>query len=138
MSMCNYSFKKAKTFEERKKESEKIKEKYPDRVPVIVEKSISSSVNNIDKHKYLVPSDLTVGQFIHVIRKRIKATPEQGIFIFVKEKILPPTSSLMIHMYENYVDDDGYKIFYDYGHYTEYGAKYFGKKIYEINWLKIN
>ena len=108
MSMCNYSFKKAKTFEERKKESEKIKEKYPDRVPVIVEKSISSSVNNVDKHKYLVPSDLTVGQFIHVIRKRIKATPEQGIFIFVKEKILPPTSSLMIHMYENYVDDDGF------------------------------
>jgi hypothetical protein len=36
MSMCNYSFKKAKTFEERKKESEKIKEKYPDRVPVIL------------------------------------------------------------------------------------------------------
>ena len=38
----------------------------------------------------------------------------------------------------DYVDKEGYKIFYDYGHYTEYGAKYFGKKIYEINWLKIN
>ena len=38
----------------------------------------------------------------------------------------------------DYVDKDGYKIFYDYGHYTEYGARYFGKKIYEINWLKIN
>ncbi len=38
----------------------------------------------------------------------------------------------------NYVDEDGYKIFFDYGHYTEYGARYFGKKIYEINWLKIN
>lgn len=108
MSKFNYSFKKAKSFEERIKESQKIKEKYPDRVPVIVEKSISSSVNNIDKHKYLVPSDLTVGQFIHVIRKRIQATPEQGIFIFVKEKILPPTSSLMISMYENYADDDGF------------------------------
>jgi len=38
----------------------------------------------------------------------------------------------------DYVDEEGYKIFYDYGHYTEYGAKYFGKKIYETNWLKIN
>ena len=37
----------------------------------------------------------------------------------------------------DYVDKNGYKIFYDYGHYTEYGAKYFGNKIYEINWLKI-
>ena len=38
----------------------------------------------------------------------------------------------------DYVDKNGYKIFYDYGHYTEYGARYFGKKIYEINWLQIN
>jgi hypothetical protein len=38
----------------------------------------------------------------------------------------------------DYVDKDGHKIFYDYGHYTEYGARYFGKKIYKITWLKIN
>ena len=38
----------------------------------------------------------------------------------------------------DYLDEDGYKIFYDYGHYTEHGARHFGKKIYEINWLKIN
>ena len=38
----------------------------------------------------------------------------------------------------DYLDKDGYKIFYDYGHYTEHGARHFGKKIYEINWLKIN
>lgn len=30
------------------------------------------------------------------------------------------------------------KIFYDYGHYTLEGAKFFGKKIYELNWLKLN
>ena len=33
---------------------------------------------------------------------------------------------------------EGFKIFYDYGHYTMEGAKYLGKKIYETNWLKIN
>jgi len=38
----------------------------------------------------------------------------------------------------DYIDKDGYKIFFDYGHYTEYGARHFGKKIYEINWLKKN
>ena len=37
----------------------------------------------------------------------------------------------------DYVDKNVYKIFYDYGHYTEYGARYFGNKIYEINWLNI-
>ena len=32
----------------------------------------------------------------------------------------------------------GEKIFWDYGHYTLDGAKYFGKKIYEMNWFKID
>jgi GABA(A) receptor-associated protein len=45
----------------------------------------------IDKKKYLVPADLTVGQFVYVIRKRIKLSPEKAIFIFVNE-ILPPTA----------------------------------------------
>ena len=38
----------------------------------------------------------------------------------------------------DYVDEDGNKLLYDYGHYTKYGAKFFGKKIYESNWLQLN
>lgn len=40
--------------------------------------------------RYLVPADLTVGQFVYVIRKRIKVSPEKAIFMFVKN-VLPPT-----------------------------------------------
>jgi GABA(A) receptor-associated protein len=40
--------------------------------------------------RYLVPADLTVGQFIYVVRKRIKLSPEKAIFVFVKDT-LPPT-----------------------------------------------
>ena len=35
---------------------------------VIVEKSPKARVNDVDKKKYLVPADLTVGQFIYIIR----------------------------------------------------------------------
>ena len=66
------------------------------------------NINNIDKHKFLVPADLTIGQFIHVIRKRIKATPEKAIFIFVAKRILPSTASLISTIYEQYADDDGF------------------------------
>lgn len=55
------SFKEEHGFEKRKAESEKIREKYPDRIPVIVEKVERSDIDDIDKKKYLVPSDLTVG-----------------------------------------------------------------------------
>ena len=42
--------------------------------------------------RYLVPADLTVGQFVYVIRKRIKVGPEKAIFMFVKNT-LPPTGA---------------------------------------------
>ena len=42
------------------------------------------------KCRYLVPGDLTVGQFVYVIRKRIRVSPEKAIFMFVKN-VLPPT-----------------------------------------------
>ena len=32
---------------------------------------------------------------------------------------------------------DGYKIYYDYGHYTLKGAKYLGEKIYNMKWLQL-
>ncbi|CAL5412900.1 unnamed protein product [Camellia sinensis] len=43
-----------------------------------------------EKNRYLVPADLTVGQFVYVVRKRIKLGAEKAIFIFVKN-ILPST-----------------------------------------------
>ena len=35
-----------------------------------------------------------MGQFIYVIRKRIKLPPERAIFIFV-DNVIPPTAALM-------------------------------------------
>eukprot|EP00494_Astrolonche_serrata_P022400 UN22657 len=44
--------------------------------------------------RFLVPADLTVGQFVYVIRKRIKLQPEQAIFLFVNTTV-PPTGRLI-------------------------------------------
>jgi hypothetical protein len=30
-----------------------------------------------------VPQDLTVGQFVYVIRKRIKIRPEKAVYVFI-------------------------------------------------------
>lgn len=42
-----------------------------------------------------------MGQFVYVIRKRIKLAPEKAIFIFVDE-VLPPTAALMSSIYEEH------------------------------------
>lgn len=45
--------------------------------------------------RYLVPADLTVGQYVYVVRKRIKLSAEKAIFIFVKN-VLPPTGENIV------------------------------------------
>ena len=57
--MKNLSFKHFNLTDSRREESQKIRRKYPDRIPVVVEKVSSSSIPDIDKRKFLVPSDLT-------------------------------------------------------------------------------
>ena len=63
-----------------------------------------SDIPDIDKKKYLVPSDLTVGQFHYVIRKRIKLAPEKALFLFCSNSI-PPNAALMSTVYEEQKDE---------------------------------
>ena len=108
MSHRTRTFRTEFTQEQRLSESRRIREKYPDRVPIIVERDErSSDVPMIDKKKYLVPSDLTCGQFNYVIRKRLKLKPERAMFLFINNT-LPPTGSLVSSIYSTDKHDDGY------------------------------
>lgn len=105
--MSKSAFKAQNPFDKRKAEAQRIRAKYPDRIPVISEKAEKSSIPDIDKKKYLVPADLTMGQFVYVIRKRIKLPPEQAIFVLVNNT-LPPASALMSDIYKSHKDEDGF------------------------------
>merc|ERR1711981_102191 len=94
--------------EKRKEESEKIRKKHPDRIPIVVEKSNScKNIPNLDKKKYLVPKELTIGQFQYVIRKRIKLDSQKAMFIFINNK-LPTTSELLSTIYQKEKNEDGF------------------------------
>ena len=103
-----FSFTKRYTFLQRKEECNRIITKFPDRVPVICERHYkTNSIPNIDKNKYLVPYDISVGQFMYVIRKRILLKPEEGLFLFINETI-PVTSETMQDVYNRLKSDDGF------------------------------
>ncbi|KAL6124552.1 hypothetical protein ACLB2K_077064 [Fragaria x ananassa] len=106
-NIVNKSYKSEVPFEKREAEAASIREHHPDRVPVIVEKANKSDVPDIEKNKYLVPADITVGHLVFVIRKKIKLESDQEIFVFVKD-ILPPTAALMSSIYEKHKDEDGF------------------------------
>jgi len=100
-------FKQQYSLYNRKQESERVLHKYPDRIPIICERNKRSQMPQIDKHKYLVPLDITFGQFIYVIRKRLRLEAEKAIFLFVKG-IIPPCNATLHEYYHHYKDEDGF------------------------------
>ncbi|XP_057291212.1 gamma-aminobutyric acid receptor-associated protein-like 2 [Hydractinia symbiolongicarpus] len=102
-----WAFKEEHSIDSRCQEASKIRSKYPDRIPVVVEKAPRTNIMDIDKRKFLVPSDLTVAQFMYIIRKRIQLPPEKAMFLFVN-KILPATSATMGSIYQEHKDEDGF------------------------------
>ena len=78
-----FAFKSKYKFEERRNESMKVLNKYSGRIPVICEKMEGSNIKEIDKKKFLVPDELTLGQFIYILRKRIRLDENQALFLFI-------------------------------------------------------
>lgn len=103
--MKTESYRQTHPHDVRAKESSKMIEKYPDRIPVIVEPG--KDMPEIDKKKYLVPNDLTIGQFAFVIRKRIKLVASEALFL-LSNNVMLPVSGLMSMMYAQNKSDDGF------------------------------
>lgn len=102
---CEYitNFRKQEE-EERIKISEKIMSKYPQRVPIIVD---CKKEVNLDKNKYIVPYDLTVGQFMYVLKKRIKINYDQSIFLLCNNELIINTE-VINNLFNKHKDSDGF------------------------------
>ncbi|CAI2376045.1 unnamed protein product [Moneuplotes crassus] len=103
----NFKYKQ-KDIEMRKLECEKLRYKYPDRIPIICEKYTTSRLEDLVKEKYLVPNELAAFQFMYIIRKRIKLAETEALFFFVNGKYMLKTDTLMTDIYEEYKDSDGF------------------------------
>jgi GABA(A) receptor-associated protein len=102
-----WKFKETYTLEQRQQESSSILHKYPDRVPVVVQKAQHSNLMDLDKHKFLVPFDVTVAQFMWILRQRLVLSSNKAIYLFLN-KTLPQSSSLMGELYTQFKDEDGF------------------------------
>jgi len=101
------AFKRNNTLDVRVEQFNKVTEAHPNKIPIIVERAASAQVPEIDKNKYLVPGDLTVAQFLGLIRKRVKLTNDKALFIYVNGT-LPATSAMFSTIYAEHKDEDGF------------------------------
>ena len=92
--------------ETRIQECVKIRRKYPNRVPIIVDKG-SKETPIIAKNKYIVPTDITIGEFMHIIRKQISLKSSDGMHFFINGNI-PIVGETVGQVYEKEKNKDGY------------------------------
>jgi GABA(A) receptor-associated protein len=78
-------------------QSANILTKYKNKVPIIIWE-IHDNIE-LDKRKFIVSKDLSIGQFLYVIRKRCKISSEEGLFMFIhtpdEKVILAPNTGLV-------------------------------------------
>ncbi|XP_050891719.1 autophagy-related protein 8i isoform X1 [Lathyrus oleraceus] len=96
---------------QRLEESRDIIAKFPDRIPLIVERYSKCDLPELEKKKYLVPRDLSVGHFIHILSSRLNLPAGKALFVFVKNT-LPQTASVMDSVYRSFKDEDGFLYMY--------------------------
>ena len=101
------------TFMKRCKDSERVLAKHHDKIPVIIGPA-TDTAPVISNHKFLVPSDMSVGHLMHMLRSRIQLKQNEALFIFVNSMtngshdIIPTNSYLMNHIYKLYKSEDGF------------------------------
>ena len=101
-------FKTKYSFKDRLSECSKIKNHYPDRVPVICEKARGcKGIELLDKIKYLVPITMKVCEFIMVIKKRLKMSPNFALF-FMTGGVMLSGHMLINDVYNSYKFADGF------------------------------
>ena len=83
-------------------EAKRVLEKYPDKIPIIVKRSNKcKEIIDLEKNKYIVPDDMSVGQFIYVIRKKVKLKAGQALFFFSNNILVPNTANLKDIYFKN-------------------------------------
>ena len=85
------------SFDKRLEISNKIINKHDNRIPIIV--GCKSNIK-IDKNKYIVPKDLTISQFLCVIKKRIDVLPTESIFLICNNKLMLHSDTLDVVYYK--------------------------------------
>ena len=104
MKNKEFKYKNDHTLEERKNESNRILNEYKDRLPVICEVAPDSVLPPLKKTKYLVSYDMTINQFMFLIRRNIELSKESALFLITPNGISLTGNTSMLDLYNIHKD----------------------------------
>lgn len=103
------AFKKEVPLEKRQELNKRIKEKYPNRLPVIIEVHQDRFTKPLvlSKTKYLVGPEMTFSSLLYELRKHIYLIEShESLFLFVNESLVPPNTSMIGQIYDQHKDSE--------------------------------
>ena len=103
----DFDYKRTTSIEQRRISCQRARKMYPDRVPVVLERG-STECPTLDRFKFLIPTDMTVAQFQHVVRFRLRMDKEHALLLFINNTV-PMCSERMGILYDRSHDgEDGF------------------------------
>jgi len=102
--------------EKRNADTTRAKSLHAKRYPILVVPA-TSETPAIDRQKYMVPDEFTMGQLMYLIRSRITLQKEEGLYLFVchlnehdelVQEVLPSASQLVGDLYRKHANSDGF------------------------------
>lgn len=102
------SFKIEYSLENRKELMTKIKQTYPDRIPIILEPRVGSSDPQTKKKKFLVPSGSAMYVLFQEFRKHISGINSGQTVVFLTNNTMINSGSSVDEIYTSHQDEDGF------------------------------
>ncbi|XP_010567157.1 PREDICTED: microtubule-associated proteins 1A/1B light chain 3C-like [Haliaeetus leucocephalus] len=102
-------FKQRKSLATRMHEVTEIRIKYPNKIPVVVERyQKEKTLPPLNRTKFLVSQDLPLSQFAVTLRTRLCLTSSQTFYLLANNKGLPNMAVTMQELYRDNKDEDGF------------------------------
>ena len=110
----NFKFKKENSLKIRQLKLQNIKNNFPDKIPLIIQKYKNSKLPEYQKDKFLVPDFFTINDLINFFKKRFNIGAEFELILYLNEDNYVESKNLSItEIYDQYKDqEDGFLYLY--------------------------
>lgn len=89
-------------------DSTRLLKKFYPKLPIIIDRHRTSDPS-INKSKYLIDPEITIGNLLTIIRRRIQLNPNEAIYLFVNNEIVSVQSTILeVYQQSQLKNPDGF------------------------------